>query len=166
VLAFNGSGTNAFVSCYAVVGQTLNDVTTFGNPLLLQAGTASYQNPLSGSQYSNWGLYSTTCVDPADRNVFWTINAYAYDPTTWATQITQLLTSPSPQLSIANTGTNLLFSWPVTAVPFALVSAPRLGENASWSPVTPQPMTNGITVSVTMPAPNTGAFFRRLVASP
>ena len=41
VLAFNGSGSNTFVSCYAVVGQTVNGVTTFGSLLLLKAGIAS-----------------------------------------------------------------------------------------------------------------------------
>jgi hypothetical protein len=163
VLAFNGSGSNTFVSCYAVVGQTVNGVTAFGNLLLLQAGLAGYQNP-DVSGISEWGAYSTTCVDPTDPNVFWTINMFAYDQATWATQITQLLTSPSPHLSIANSGTNLLLSWPVTAVPFALWSSSSLGGNASWSAVAAMPMTNGATVSLTMPASSTGAFFR-LVAS-
>ena len=159
VLAFSGSGRNAFVGCYAVVGQTLNGVTTFGAPLLLQAGAASYQNPPPGSPYSNWGAFSTTCVDPADPNVFWTINAYAAGPTTWATQITQLLTSPSPQLSIANTGGNVLLSWPVTDVPFQLEWAPSVPGTGAWSAVTQTPMTNGTTVSVSVPATNSSTLF-------
>jgi len=159
VLAFNGSGSNAFVSCYAMVGQTVDGVTTFGNLLLLQAGLASYQNSDS-SGFSDWGVYSTTCVDPADPNVFWTINAYAADTTTAATQITQLLTSPSPQLSIATAGGNLLLSWPVTDVPFQLESAPSLPGTGSWSPVTQTAATNGSTVSVLVPTANSTAFFR------
>jgi hypothetical protein len=163
VLAFNGSGSDTPVGCYAMVGQTVNGVTTFGNLLLLQPGLAGYQNT-DPSGNNEWGAYSTTCVDPTDPNVFWTINMYAADTATWATQITQLLTSPSPQLSIANSGTNLLLSWPVTAVPFALWSSPSLSGNASWSAVSAMPMTNGATISVTMPSPSAGAFFR-LVAS-
>jgi len=160
VLAFNGSGsnTNTFVSCYAMVGQTVNGVTTFGNRLLLKAGLASYQDLNSGN--NDWGRYSTTCVDPTDPNVFWTINAYAAGPATWATQITQILTSPSPQLSIANTGANFLLSWPVTAVPFQLESAPALSGDGLWAAVTQVPVTNGTTVSVLVPATNANAFFR------
>ena len=33
---------------------------------------------------------------------------FASGTNTWSTQITQLLTSPSPQLAIGNAGTNLL----------------------------------------------------------
>jgi hypothetical protein len=156
VLAFNGSGSNAFVSCYAMVGQTVNGVTTFGNLLRLQAGLASYQNPSGDS----WGPWSTTCVDPTDPNVFWTINAYAAGPTTWATQITQILTSPSPQLSVSGAGANVLLSWPVTAVPFQLQSASDLSGTNPWLPVTATAATNGTTVSVLMPATNASAFFR------
>jgi hypothetical protein len=162
VLAFNGSGSNVFVSCYAVVGQTLNGVTTFGAPLLLQAGAASYQNPPSGSPYSNWGLFSTTCVDPADPNVFWTINAFASGPTTWSTQITQLLTSPSPRLSVSNAGGNLLLSWPLTTVPFQIQSALNVADSHSWATVTSAAATNSGTVSVLMPRTNASAFFRLL----
>ncbi|HXP60310.1 MAG TPA: hypothetical protein VN829_07460, partial [Dongiaceae bacterium] len=159
VVACNGSGTNTFVSCYAAVGQTINGVTTFGNLLLLQGGDASYQN-LDSNGDNLWGYYSTTCVDPTDANVFWTINTFASGPTTWSTQITQLLTSPSPRLSMASTGTNLLVSWPVTLVPFQLQSAPSLTGNGSWPPVTLSGTTNGTTVSVPIPVTNGSAFFR------
>jgi hypothetical protein len=162
VIACNGSGTNTFVSCYAMVGQTVNGVTTFGEPLLLKAGAASYQNPLASPNqaYSGWGEYSTTSVDPTDPNVFWTINAYAYGTNTWATQITQILTSPSPLLSISSTSSNLVLSWPVTTVPFQLESAAGLSGGTSWSPVTQTAITNGSTVSVPVPATNGSAFFR------
>jgi poly(3-hydroxybutyrate) depolymerase len=91
VLAFNGSGSNAFVSCYAMVGWTVNGVTTFGNRLLLRPGVANYNPDPSGD--SPWGSFSTLCVDPTDPNVFWTLNACPAGPTNWSTQITQLLTS-------------------------------------------------------------------------
>ncbi|HXP60880.1 MAG TPA: hypothetical protein VN829_10340 [Dongiaceae bacterium] len=164
VIAFNGSGTNTFVSCYAVVGQTVNGVTSFGNPIVLQAGSASYQN-LDPSGDDLWGYYSTTCLDPADPNIFWTINAYAAGPSTWATQITQLLTSPSPTLSLARTAAGLTLSWPVTEAPFQLESAPSLPGSGTWAPVSAAAATNGATVSVTVPATNRAAFFR-LVQGP
>jgi hypothetical protein len=161
VIACNGSSTNAFVSCYAAVGQTVNGVTTFGTLLLIQAGSASYQN-LDSSGGFWWGLYSTTGVDPTDSNIFWTINTFASGPTTWSTQITQLLTSPSPQLGIANTGTNLLLSWPRTSVPFQLQSTPNLTGTSSWSRVTAATVTNANTVSASVLASGSAAFFRLL----
>jgi hypothetical protein len=159
VIAYNGSGTNTFVSCFIRVGQLVNGVTTFGPPLLLQSGLASYQN-LDYNGDNLWGAYSTASVDPTDPNVFWTINAYAVGPTTWATQITQLLTSHSPRLSISNAGANVLLSWPVTAVPFQVETGPNLAGTNSWSSVIPAVTTNGNTVSVLTPATNRSAFFR------
>jgi hypothetical protein len=158
VIACNGSGADTFVSCYAIVGQTANGVTTFGKPLLLKAGAASYQN--LNLDDNLWGEYSTTCVDPADPNVFWTINSYAADTNTWATQITQILTSPSPKLSIASTSSNLTLSWPVTTVPFQLESAQSLSSGTSWSLVTQTVTTNGSTVSVLLSPANRTALFR------
>ena len=159
VIAFNGSGANTYVSCFAAVGQTVKGVTTFGNPLLLKSGVASYQN-LDFQGDNAWGWFSTTCVDPADPNTFWTINAFAAGPATWATQITQILTSPSPGLSIGKSGPDLLLSWPVTDVPFQLESAPRLAAGPAWSPVMQLATTNGAIVSVLVPATNSTAFFR------
>lgn len=159
VLAFNGSGTNTFPSCYAAVGQTVNGVTTFGNLLLLKSGVASYQN-LDPSGDNLWGRYSTVCVDPADPNIFWTINAYAAGPRIWATQITQILTSPTPQISLSNAGGNLGLSWPVTTVPFQFQSAADLTDTNSWQPVLLPPATNGTAVSLVVPATNASAFFR------
>jgi hypothetical protein len=163
-IACNGSGTNTFVSCFAAVGQTVNGVTTFGDLLLLEAGVASYQNPDSSGN-NNWGRYSTTCLDPTDPNVFWGINTYAAGSTTWATQITQILTTPSPVLSIANTSAGVLLSWAVTEVPFQLQSVPALPAVASWSQVQQSLTTNGNIVSALVSPTNTGAFFR-LVQTP
>jgi hypothetical protein len=159
VIACNGSSTNTFVSCYAAVGQTVNGVTTFGKLLLLQAGAASYQNPNSSGD-NLWGYYSTTCVDPTDANVFWTINSYASGPNTWSTQITQLFTSTSPELSIAASGSNLLLTWPATSASFQVETTPSLGKDSHWSAV-PQPVTtNSTAISVLVPRPNSNAFYR------
>jgi hypothetical protein len=161
VIDCSGSGTNSYVNCYATVGQTENAVTKFGKLLMLQAGAASYQN-LAPNGGNYWGMYSTTCTDPTDPTIFWTINMFASGPSTWSTQITQLLTSPSPQLSIANTGPNLLLSRPRTSVPFQLQSTPSLTGTNSWSGVTAATATNGNTVSVLVPARGAASFFRLL----
>lgn len=69
------------------------------------------------------------------------------------------------RLSIANTGTNLLLSWPVAAAKFQLRSTPSLSGNISWSAVPEPAVTNGNTVSVLVPA-SAGASHFRLKRSP
>ena len=90
VIGFSGSGDNQFISTYAAVGRTAGTTTTFGNPLLLQQGAASYQN-LDGIGRNRWGDYSATVVDPTNSNRFWTFQLQASATDTWATQITELL---------------------------------------------------------------------------
>src|SRR5262249_3429857 len=90
VIGFNGSSTNTFISCYAVVGETFSGLTTFGAPLLLKSGLASYKVVGSGN-LSRWGDYSSTCVDPTDPNRFWTMQMYPIYSGVWATQISELL---------------------------------------------------------------------------
>ena len=95
-ISIDGSGKNEFISSYAVLGQTTNGVTTFGNPLLLKAGLDRYTpeiNPAFGIQ--PWGSYSATVVDPSDPFSFWTFQAFANksDPnlgSRWSSQITQV----------------------------------------------------------------------------
>jgi hypothetical protein len=71
VIGFNISSRSQFVSSYAVLGTTVNGVTTFGDPLLLKAGIASYE-VTGGSPTARWGDYSATVVDPTDPFTFWT----------------------------------------------------------------------------------------------
>jgi hypothetical protein len=51
VLAFNGSGLDQFISCYALVGQTVGGVTTFGS-LALPATKTWIQTAITGGAYS------------------------------------------------------------------------------------------------------------------
>ncbi len=157
VICFNGCSTGTFVSAFAVVGETVGGVLTFGSPILLQAGLASYQFVTQGN-VSRWGDYSSTCVDPADPNRFWTIQMYPTNSNTWCTQITELLTAV-PSLSIASAETNILLSWPGTAIPFDLESTDSL-ESPHWTPVSgPSSASNGV-VSVQLPAIPGPQFFR------
>jgi hypothetical protein len=97
VIGFSRSGLDEFVSSYAVVGDTMDGVTSFTDPILLKAGLDNYH--LSGGDFERWGDYSATTVDPTDPFSFWTIQEFAAQPgtfpSTWATQITQIRIAPS-----------------------------------------------------------------------
>jgi hypothetical protein len=88
----SGLGEGGNLSAYAVVGHTVNGVTTFGEPLLLKEGLADNYHFANG----RWGDYTTTVVDPSNPNVFWTFQEYALGPNAWATQITSIVV-PEPQ---------------------------------------------------------------------
>jgi hypothetical protein len=163
VIGCNGSSLTSFVSAYALVGQTINGVTTFGNLLLLHAGTESYQDG-STADTSRWGDYSATSVDPIDPSHFWTIQMFPSGLSVWSTQITELVTS-SPELSITASGTNVVVSWPSLAGDAQLQSRTNLFTGTAWSAVPQTPFTNGAVVSVLMPPSGHQQFFR-LVQSP
>jgi len=102
MIGFNGSGESQFVSSYAVHGKTVSGVTTFGEPLLLQAGVASYEIIADGR--NRWGDYSATVVDPMDPLTFWTFQEWVSAENIWSTQITQLKLE-LPPTSCLGTGT-------------------------------------------------------------
>ena len=102
VIGFNRSGLNEFISSYAVLGETNKGVTTFGNPLLLRAGTVNYQGLPGGDPPDRpdvrWGDYSATVIDPSDPFSFWTFQEVPRlaifiggdTERVWTTQITQV----------------------------------------------------------------------------
>ena len=162
VIGFNGSGTNSFVSSYAVAGETVGSVTTFGTPLLLKAGTASYNDPdVDGT--SRWGDYSATTADPTDPNRFWTIQSFPTGTTDWATQITEIIAQPSgpPRLSIgAIDSTSVVVAWPSVFPDYTLQSSTNL-STTNWTAVAQAPaIVNGY-LSVTNGI-GSGAVFYRL----
>jgi hypothetical protein len=89
VIGFNQSGTDQFVSVYAVVGTTEDDVTTFADPILLRAGVAPYEIT-GGAPTARWGDYSATVVDPQHARTFWTFQEWPSAADVWSTQITEL----------------------------------------------------------------------------
>jgi len=167
VIGFNGCGLNTYISCYAMVGQTLNSVTTFGNRLLLKASDVSYHDIYelaTLNEYSRWGDYSTASVDPSDPNRFWTIQMYAiadelFD-SVWATQITELITTPSVWLSVQPAGSDVKLSWPLEAGGYQLQSATNLVSPITWSDVAQPPQTNGNQLFVQLSAADAKQFFR------
>jgi hypothetical protein len=173
VIACNGSSVNTYISCFAYVGQTVNGVTSFGNSILLQSGLANYHdlNEIIGTDLgtptdSRWGDYSATSVDPNDPTHFWTILMFPSDVDTegfgegiWSTQVTELIVSPQPQLTVATSGTNALISWPSWTTAFQLQSNTNLlGTN--WVAVTRPLSTNGNQISALVPLSNKQQFFR------
>jgi hypothetical protein len=171
VIGCNGSSTDTNVSCYAIAGQTVNGVTTFGNRILLQPGGTSYHGDdelyeelYDLPQLSRWGDYSTLSVDPADPTRFWSIQMFPPPSDfsdVWSTQITELLTSQLlPQLRIAPAGTNVMVSWSSLATGYQLQSATNLAPSIAWSNVTQTTSTNGGTISVLVPVSGNQKYFR------
>ena len=158
VIAYNGSSASTFISSFAVIGTTSNSVTSFGQPLLLRSGAASYQRTNSFGT-SRWGDYSATSVDPADPTRFWTIQEVPASKTAWSTRVTELLTG-IPKLSVSSTGQTLQLTW--TGTLFTLERAPNL-PNAAWTAVTQGYVTNHGVVTVQI-LPTDGAAFFRLQA--
>jgi hypothetical protein len=75
----------------------------------------------------------------------------------------QLLTTNSPVMSVAMTGTNLIFSWPAASADYALQARTDLSLG-SWTNVTsPSPQIASNQWQVLLPPPtNAGAMFYRL----
>jgi hypothetical protein len=165
VIGYNTSGRAAVISCYAVAGQTVSGVTTFGSPLLMKAGISVYHGDdeilaeLEGLPIvSRWGDYSATSVDPSNPNRFWTIQMYPSGSDVWSTQITELITTPQILLSINPAGTNVVLSWP--NVPGYHVQSTANLSPTSWANVTQTPVTNIDHIAVTVPISASRQFFR------
>lgn len=108
VIGFTRSGLSEFASSYAVVGETVDNVTTFSGPQLLKAGTSIYR--LFGGDGERWGDYSATTIDPNDPYSFWTIQEFAAGTDNWATQITQIrIIVPEPITTVPEASLNLSF---------------------------------------------------------
>ncbi|MAG92890.1 MAG: hypothetical protein CMJ48_03985, partial [Planctomycetaceae bacterium] len=88
VIGFSGSGAGQFASSMAAVGTTAGGTTTFGTPMILQAGVDTYE-VLAGGR-NPWGDYSATVVDPSDPNSFWTFQEFVDATDSWAIGITQI----------------------------------------------------------------------------
>ena len=89
VIGFSGSGPNQFISSMAAFGATTSGTTTFQSPVVLEAGTATYDVTF-GSGRNRWGDYSSTVVDPSDSNKFWTFQERVSSLNTWGVQITEI----------------------------------------------------------------------------
>jgi hypothetical protein len=75
VIGYTCSGPSLSPSACVSVGETVNGITTFEIPLLLQQGAGHYYRTFSGSR-NRWGDYSATVVDPVDPCTFWTFQEF------------------------------------------------------------------------------------------
>jgi hypothetical protein len=171
VIGCNGTSPNTYVSSYAFIGGVTNNVLTFSGPMLLKAGLATYDTHDS-SGTSRWGDYSATTLDPVNPTHFWTIQSFPTDPTTWATQITELVvdggaggttsTNTLPAVNIAQQGSSLVITWPASSGA-TLQFTPSL-NSPNWQNVTATPTTaSGETTQIIVPLSQDG--FYRLVKS-
>jgi hypothetical protein len=161
VIGFNGGGTNTFVSSYAVAGETVNGVTTFGDIILLKAGAARYNRPGTGSDTRNrWGDYSATSVDPVNPDHFWTIQEFPSSANVWSTQITELVVVQLPTLQFSSVGNELTLSWPTNANGFVLEATDTLAPVPNWMPVTSGLSVVGDQNTIGIAATNAMQFFR------
>ncbi len=166
VIGCNGCSVNTFLSCFAIVGQIVNGVATFGSPVLLKAGATSYHGVdefiaelLDEPPISRWGDYSAISVDPSDPSRFWTIQMYPSDTDVWSTQITELLTTSTPTLSITLSNNFVVVSWPVTSSGFNLESKTNLTGDA-WTLISQNLSTNNGQIYFQTPRTNAATFFR------
>jgi hypothetical protein len=148
------------VGSYAFVGETINGVTTFGPPLLLKAGTASYKNTAASYGATRWGDYSATSLDPSDPTRFWTIQMVPSAPQVYFTQITEVRAVKQPVLTLTLTAPNATLSWATNVASFELQTTTNLGPAAIWSPASATYATNSGIISATVPASTAQAFFR------
>ena len=108
VIGMSISGPSQFISTGAVFGDTVNGVTTFQTPQILQPGVDNYFVDF-GSGRNRWGDYSATVVDPVDPNVFWTFQERVVAQDTWGVSVQQISFDPrsTVQGTTANHGINL-----------------------------------------------------------
>jgi hypothetical protein len=95
VIGFTASGQNKYASAYAVVGDTIDGITTFGALMQLKEGKGTWYDGDEGDPRNRWGDYSTTVVDPSDPYHFWTFQEFTTATNTWGEQITEIIV-PEP----------------------------------------------------------------------
>jgi hypothetical protein len=99
VIGFSASGEERFASAFAVLGVGVDETMTFGEPVLLVEGAATYvAGDFTGA--NRFGDYSATVVDPEDPRVFWTFQEWVPSEDEWAVQVTQLLVVPEPSTAL------------------------------------------------------------------
>lgn len=171
MITCNGCSLGVNVSCFAIPGQTVNGVTTFSSPVLLQAGVTSYHGDdevIEGYEdlpaFSRWGDYSTISVDPNNANNFWIVEMYPSDVgnnDVWSTQVIQLITTPEVGLSIAKSGTNVMISWPNFAAGYQLQSKTNLTASpTTWTNMPQTVQTNASQFFVLAPVAKGDQYFR------
>ncbi|MGH7178646.1 MAG: hypothetical protein ACREJC_14810, partial [Tepidisphaeraceae bacterium] len=119
----SSSGAGSFASACASVGSTSGGVVSFGAPVVLKAGVATYTG-------TRWGDYSATYTDPTDPGIFWTNQEWATTGSNnWSTQMTEIIIKGTGEARWASAASGN-FS---TASNWLGSSAPGTGTHAIFS---------------------------------
>ena len=78
----------------------------------------------------------------------------------WRLNFQTMPGAPTPNLSVARVGGNLLFSWPDTFANYVLETAAALGPGAVWNPVGATVAQGGGFYTVTVPVGAGNGFYR------
>ena len=95
VIGMTGSDETLAPSAFAVVGEKVGGITSFGDLLRLAEGQGSYEVTFGGTR-NRWGDYSATVADPSDPSSFWTFQEYVVRENVWGVRVTQLRLVPEP----------------------------------------------------------------------
>jgi hypothetical protein len=98
-------------------------------------------------------------LDPTDPNRFWTVKLYAYSTNTWATQITELITTPI-RLRAISAGGSIVLSWPEEGEIFKLQHSANLAQGGSWTIVNEVPTTQNGSYVLSIPTTDGEGYFR------
>ena len=116
-----------------------------------------------GSTWQLVGVIDTIDVSPTqpgDTAVYGNLT-YAADMATYGPQVTAILASTLPALTISRAGTNVQVCWPDTGIAYTLEATASFTPPA-WNGITPAPtltLTNGQYCAL-LPATNSSRFFR------
>jgi len=155
VLVFNGSSLSNFISSYAMLGEPINGRLQFGSKVLLKQGVASYRTNLTSNP---WGNYSAVVPDPADPTHFWALTMFASGPTSWGTQISEIIAAPL-ELSVFLMGTNIQVAWPAGAIGYQLQFKQTLSAT-NWASITQAPVIDNNQFRVSLETSGRSGFFR------
>ena len=165
LVAFNrasNTATNGQISIYGALGSWSSAGASLGAPFLIQQGGVTNFHMSFDSAPYRWGDYSATMVDPADDDLFWTIQEIPVSETAWGTQIALISAATNaPVLSIARNNASVVIKWPLSTDPaYGLQSNTNLLNPNAWASVGIAPVFSTNQNVVTLPRTNAAAFFR------